>query len=140
MSDRVVTGEKVDTDGTGNYFETDQPLGAATPTLYMELDSPASRLLLEEVRYMLDPTDSETYELYLLEGPEADAVTRKSKVVFDSGVGKTKGKMYIATMGQGKLPILCELDTRGRLYYMVDWSGTPGNTPGYIKVRGRVVS
>jgi hypothetical protein len=42
-----------------------------------------------------------------------------------------------AEVAQYKLPRLVELATPGKLYFMLDWSGAPGVTPGFIKIRGR---
>jgi len=134
----LIYGTKLDTDGTSDYFETDQALGA-TPTLYIPLTpSDVKNFVLESVRFYMNPTNAVTYQLYLLEDAQADDVTSYGNVVFDSGSGKAADTIYITARGD-KLPMLAKLATAGRLYYMIDWSGAPGNTPGFIEIRGRVM-
>lgn len=133
-----VYGEKLDSDGTSDYFETDQPLGT-TPTLYIPLTpTDIEKFVLESVRFYMNPTNAVTYQLYLLVDAQADDVTSYSNVVFDSGAGMADDVVYITARGD-KLPMLAKLATAGRLYYMIDWSGAPGNTPGFIEIRGRVM-
>jgi len=133
----MVYGELVDVDGSSGYFNLDQPLGTK-PTLYVTLN-PVKRFMLENVRFYMDPANDVTYQLYLLEGSYANIVQSSSSVVFDSLSGKTKGTKYISIRGN-QLPIEVNLAEAGRLYYLIDWSGAPGVTPGYIVVRGRVLA
>lgn len=132
-----ITGEIIDGDGTDNVFETSQAI-TDLATLYFELDKQVEIFELSEIRYYMNPTNAVTYQLYLLEGPHADDVTQLSKVVHDSGAAQAKGTLYPKVPGQtDKLPRICKLDTPGRLYYLLDWSAAPGNTPGLINIRGR---
>jgi len=139
---RLMYADKMDADGSLNYFETDQPIGTL-PTLYM-VPVPASttKFTIETIRHYMDSANNRTYELYLLEAANADDIENLGDVVFDSGAGKADVTPYsvIAGDASGKLPIHVNLEEAGKLFYMIDWSDTPGDTKGYIKVRGRVKS
>ncbi len=130
----VVIGKIIDT-GALNAFETDQDITTLS-TLSILLEPTVKAFLLEEVLYYMNPTNVETYQLYLLEGPIADDVEAVSKIVFDSGTLKADSAHYVNLPGGGKLPRIVSLDEAGKLYYNVDWTGPPGNTPGYIIVKG----
>lgn len=150
----VASGEKITLDGAaaGVYFETDQALGD-TPTLMMNITdsigTPVKKFLLEEVCYYMNQTNAVTYQLYLLEDASADNVQQYTDLVFWSPAAQAdtvcytyRNSGYAATIttaevAQYKLPRLVELATAGKLYYMLDWSGAPGVTPGFIKVKGR---
>lgn len=150
----AVTGEKLDLDGTGNYFETDQPL-TTTPSLYLTVSTstgqPVKKFLLEEVQYFMNQTGAVTYQLYLLEDSSADDVQQYTDLVFFSPAAQADSVFYsyrtsgvqagiaVAEAVQYKLPRIVELATAGKLYYMIDWSGAPGDTPGFIKIKGRLL-
>ena len=151
----VVSGEII-TDGTGDEFETDQAI-TTTPTKYLTLSTETGedvhRFLLEEVRYYMNQTNAVTYQIWLLEAANADDVEQQSDVVFftpaaqaDSTGYKYTAAGYGASIGgataeaaQYKLPAIVELEDANKLYYMVDWSGAPGDTPGFLKIRGRLL-
>lgn len=151
-----MTGLKFTVDGAagGVYFETDQAI-TDTPTLYLTLATttgdPVSKFILEDVQYMMNPTAAETYQLWLLEGNSAEDTAQQLEVVFYSPAAQVDSTAYrYSNLGvqvgvgaaegiQYKLPRLVELTTPNTLYYMLDWSGAPGVTPGYIKVRGRAL-
>lgn len=137
-SRQMIYGELVDTDGTGDYFETDQAIGA-TPTLYLQMyPTTIKKFKINSIRYYMNQSNAVTYELYLLENNSADNVQNLADVVFDSGPLQADSVSYMVIEGDGsgKLPIIVNLADAGKLYYQVDWSGTPGNTPGYVLVRG----
>lgn len=152
----VVSGEKADYDGSNGYFTTDQSWGA-TPTLSMTVTSSlpnvaVKKFRLEQVQYQLNPTNTVTYELFLLEASNADNYESASDLVFDSGSAQADDKKYIHVQGgysedgasgstkQGfKLPIIVELEEEGKLYYMINWSAAPATTLGFIKVRGTLL-
>jgi len=150
----AVIAEKLDYDGTGNVFETDQTItDTATLTIDVTCNVPnvvPSRFEITEVKYWMNQTAAVTYRLYLLEGPTADNTAQASDVVFDSGAAQADSTEYIYREGHtgswaglttvdGTLPVIVDLHTPGKLYYMLDWSGAPGDTPGYIKIRGRLL-
>lgn len=150
----VVIGDKVDYDGTSNYFETDQALGD-TPTLTIDLttnmaDVDITRFQLENVRYYMDPTDAVTYQLYLFEAASADNVQNISDQVFVSPAAQADVTAYdyriggtgsLPTLGTAdhQLPVICNLATANKLYYLLNWSAAPGDTKGYIKIRGKLL-
>jgi len=148
----VVRGELIDADGSANVFETDQALGD-TPTLSITLSTstgrPVKKFLLEDVQYYMNQANVVTYQLYLLEAATADDVEQLTDVAFWSPAAQADSVMYryassgyqaavgTAEVAQYKLPKIVELETPNTLYYMIDWSGAPGNTSGFIRIRGR---
>jgi len=149
----AVVGDHVDTDGTSNYFETDQAL-TDTPTLSIALSTTSelriNKFLLESVVYYMNQTNAVTYTLYLFEAANADNVQNLADLVFQSPAAQADSTLYwyqngysgtpdtIATL-DASLPKVCKLGTPNKLYYLLNWSGAPGNTPGFIVVRGRAL-
>ncbi len=152
----VVIAELYDLTGALNVFETDQAI-TDTPTLSLTVTTPTGfiveRFLMEEVCYYMNPTNAVTYQLLLLEASNADDVQQLSDLVFFSPAAQADSVCYkynnlgycanvattTAEVIQYKLPVIVELTEANKLYYMINWSGAPGDTPGFIKVRGRVL-
>ena len=61
----------------------------------------------------------------------------EAKIVWTSGAGMVDSTRYVRTNNEDELPKIVNLAEAGKLYYMMIWTGAPGNTPGYIKVKGR---
>jgi hypothetical protein len=151
----AVVGDKLDAAGTSNYFETDDdnPL-TSIPTLAIDLSCKSNvtitRFLLESLDYYMNQTAAVTYTLYLFEGASADDVTHLSELVFQSPAAQADVTLYwyrngysgtpdtIATL-DASLPKVVKLSVPNKLYYTINWSGAPGNTPGFITVRGRLL-
>jgi len=138
LGKKFVTGTALDKDGSGNIFKDDQPIATTTPTHYITLDPQCKKFMLNDVKYRFEAAAVETFQLYLLEDADATAILRRRDVIYNSGTGKTGSTDYHDTP-DGRVPVLVKLVTAGRLYYLLDWSGAPGNTPGYIVVRGEIV-
>lgn len=142
--ERLIYGEVIDTDGSAEYFEGKLGGGAGgsdalgdTPVGYVQLyPTTVTKFLLESVRYYANPTNAVTYELYLFEQASANDVQNLADLVFDSGAVQVDSTPYIA-VNVNKLPIPINLVDVGKLYYLVDWTGDPGTTPGYLEIRGR---
>jgi len=149
----LVLGNKVDYDGTANYFETDQAL-TDTPTLYVDLTTntglPINGMEITRLSYYMNPANAVTYTLYLFEAANADDTQNKSDIIFQSAAAQAKGTAYeYHDSGMGSWPGLGTVDftlpqivhcaTQGRIWYLIDWSAAPGNTPGWIKIRGRLL-
>lgn len=148
----VASSELVTLTGDPIYFETDQAI-TDTPTLYLDVKDAQGRrpraMLLEEVSYYMNQTGAVTYQLRLLQAATADDVDTLTDIVFWSPTAQADSVYYsyhatgyqatisTAEVAQYKLPRVVNFETAGRLYYMLDWSGAPGTTPGFIKVRGR---
>ena len=137
-----VYGNKEDFAGTSDFFETDQAI-TDTPTLTFTLATKdgdtVERCLITDVSVYLKPTNSVTYELYLFEDADADNVESLSHLVFDTGAAKASDIVYKYNRASGKTPFYCNLGTSNTLYYLINWSGAPGDTLGYIRVRGELI-
>lgn len=137
--DVLIQGEIENWAGTGTDFDTDQAMGD-TPTLVIDLSpNNVKEFELTEVVYYLDPSGTITYQLYLLEGANADNLEQLSDIVFDSGATQAKTTRYQkAAPLADKLPKKVQLEEAGKLYFMVDYTVAPAaNVPGFIKVRGK---
>src|SRR4030042_1598375 len=150
----VASGEKITLDGAaaGVYFETDEALGD-TPTVSVtiaeSLGNKPRAMLLEEVSYYMNQANAVTYQLRLMQAATAGDPEQYTGLVFlgppaqaDTVYYSYHATGYQATIGteevaQYKLPRVVEFETPGVLFYMLDWSGAPGVTPGFIKVKGR---
>jgi len=152
----AVIGDKLDADGTGNYFETDDDNPTtSTPTLTIDVTSnvlgaAVNRFELTSLRYYLNPTNAVTYTLYLFEKNSADDTTHLSELVFQSPAAQADSTLYWYRIGasgtpdtiataDNTLPVIVNLGTTGKLYYTINWSGAPANTPGFIKLRGNLL-
>ena len=131
----VFKGELIDAAGAGAYFTTDQAV-TDTPTLYLTLSAALTKIVVDRIHVRLTPTNVVTYNLYLFADAQADDVTSEGLKVFDSTdyfpAGMTQGTEYDLVA----LNIPAILATGGKLFYLIDWSGAPGTTPGYLKVFG----
>lgn len=143
---RMVYGSVVDTDGTGTQFEGVAGGGSAgsdalgdTPVSFVQLyPTTMSKFRLDDVKYYCNPTAAETYQLYIFEQASAGDVQNLADMVFDSDGARVDSTNYIA-VDDNKLPINVKLADVGKLYYLVDWTGDPGNCPGYLVVRGEAM-
>lgn len=128
------------TSGAPGYFETDQVWGTL-PTLSF-VGTPAVRhVMIHTVKYQITPTAGETYQLWLLEGASDNDEQSEAEIIFASAAGQVGGTIYQWGAGgaPAKLPVLARLTTAGEIYYMIDWTGAPGNSSGYIRVYGEVL-
>lgn len=137
---RLIYGDKVDEAGANvlKYFDTDQVPGTATATKYIQL-TPAltHKFRLTSIRYYIHQATPGTYRLYLLEQATAHTspIQQQADIVYDSKAGMAHDTEYIE-LTPGVLPIDINLDDVGKLYYMIDHSGTPGYCKGYLIIRG----
>ena len=139
-ANEMVEGVLIDDDGTGNDFENVRAI-TDTPVEFITLSDPfCSRFLLEEVYYWMNPTAAETYELVFLEAAEAQDVDSLASIVFRGGDLRADSVPYLVCKGQGLLPRIVNLAVPGIIYFMMIWTGAPGNTPGLVKFRGRKVA
>jgi hypothetical protein len=153
ISNSAVIGNLVDTDGTDNVFETDQALGD-TPTLSIDLSCTSEHKIrkfrLESINYYMNPTAAETYTLYLFEDASADNVQNLADLVFQSPAAQADSTLYWYRSGaygtppgigtvDFTIPSIVSLGVPNKIYYLLDWTGAPGNTPGFITVRGRLL-
>lgn len=142
--ERMIYGSKIDTDGALEYFEGKFGGGSGgsdalgdTPVGYIQVyPTDVFKFRLETLRYYCNPTGGVTYNLYLFEQASAGDVQNLADIVFDSDAAQVDSESYIAVSGN-KLPIDVKLTDAGKLYYIIDWTGDPGTTPGYIEMRGR---
>lgn len=143
---RMVYGSVVDIDGTGTQFEGVAGGGSAgsdalgdTPVSYVQLyPTTVSKFRLEDVKYYCNPTNAVTYQLYIFEQASAENVQNLADMVFDSLAARVDSKSYVA-VDLNQLPINVKLADVGKLYYLIEWTGDPGNCPGYLVIRGEVM-
>jgi len=127
--------------GADNLFEADQPLGTE-PTLFFVGVPAVPHIMIHTIKHQFTPTAAETYQLYLLEAATAEDEQSEAEIIFDSGAGMVGGTMYIQVTGgaPARLPVMARLTDPGMIWYLVDWSGPPGDTDGYIRVYGEALA
>ena len=86
----------------------------------------------------MNQTNAVTYQLYLFEAADADNVESLSHLVFDSGSARADDVVYKYNEQSGKTPFYVNFDVDNKLWYLINWSGAPGDTLGYIRVRGEL--
>ena len=136
-------GHLIDADGSCNYFETDQAV-TDTPTLYITLSpygvSQWGRLIT--VRWYMNPTNAVTYDLYLFDGAYADDLESNMHLIFDSNdtIANCADSVTYQQTNMNRVFRLtwvnANITTKSRMYYLIDWSGAPGDTSGFISVEG----
>ena len=138
------SGTYLQPSGNPVNFETDQAIGTK-PTHCIEIEPRdvngnlvVEKFQLQHVRYLMNCTNSVTYRLYLIESDVESAYDQKASVIFDSGTLRADNTMYI-DVSANMLPVNSKLRTKGKLWYLIDWSAAPGNTAGYIVVYGEEI-
>ena len=132
------TAVALDPAGTGNLFETDQAV-TDTPTLYVTASSAVTNVVIDRIHVNLNPTNAVVPNLYLFAGADADNLTSESLMIFSSLDYVPNGLVDATEYDFVDLVIPATLATAGRIYYLLDWTGAPGDTLGYLKVFGRGV-
>lgn len=126
---------ELDEDGTGNKFETDQAK-TDTPTLLLDETIEPSTIvtagLIKRIHYRLNPTNAVTYTLRIWAAALADNYASNLNMLYESPDAQADDEDY----DRAELDIPFRLAAAGSLYYSIDWSGAPGNTPGFIEVSG----
>lgn len=130
--------------GTDAKLTTDKAITDA-PTQYIDADVKLKKGEITEIKYRINPTAAETYALVITEGIGAAAYEIAARVLYASAallVDDTEYKWpaethdYTGTTGKPFKPIPFVLDTDGRFYIATDWTGAPGNTIGFIIIKG----
>ena len=132
-------------DSTNDDFESDEPFAdgnAPTKSITAANDvfipSSVHYCIIDEIYYMMNPTNAVTYQLYLLEDDTAAALTEQSNLIYESGAGKADSVLYREHAGSSaKVPAYAHLTDISTIYFKLDWTGAPGNTTGLIRIRGR---
>lgn len=134
---RLITGILRSLTGAPAVFETDYAI-TDTPVMEIPITPMVEQFLLTEVMWYMNPTNAVTYRVYLLEDAVADDLESLSGVIFDTGAAQADSVLYqeIGHAASTKLPKIVELATPGTMRVLQDWSGAPGVTPGFIRVKG----
>ena len=116
------------------------------PVTYLDLkplDDEMNRVVknfrLTSVKYYLVPANAVTYKLYLYDEAVAGTYDARVARVFETDSGKAASTTYLE-VGSNKLPIDVHLSELGKLYFGINWSAAPGNTTGFIQIRGELLS
>lgn len=128
----------LDEAGTLDYFETDQTK-TDQPTLYFVSVTRPSLLksgLVHRIHYRLNPTNAVTYTLRIWVYNSTDDYYSNACMIYESPSAQADDTDY----DRCELNIPFILALSGRMYYSIDWSGTPGNTTGFIEVAGERIT
>lgn len=131
-------------DSTSDVFEDDQAhADGNVQTHYVNISPPwAKAVRITKVHFMMNPTAAETYQLYLYERATAVALTQQMDLIYTSGAGMADSVEYIETGGaSAKVPVDAFLHQNypSTIYFLLDWTGAPGATTGFIELRGIVL-
>lgn len=150
MESNLVVGRLYDLAGDAVLFQTDTAIGG-TPAQTITLSRDVKKFRLEEIRFYMNPTAAETYQLLLLEAAKAGDVESLAHLVWLTPAGMADSTRYQATKGahiatgagvqanDPLLPVVFVLERPGQVFFNQDWSGAPGATPGFIVLIGREV-
>ena len=138
------SGTYIQPSGNAVNFETDQAIGTK-PTYCIEIEPRdanqnlvVEKFQLQHVRYLMNCTNAVTYRLYLIESDVESTYDQKAAVIYDSGTLRADNTPY-TDISANMLPVNSKLRTKGKLYYLIDWSAAPGATAGYIVVYGEEI-
>lgn len=145
----TIIGRKVDTAGTLDFFETDHA-DTDTPTEFILLSKPVNKFELQQVRWSINPTNAVTPEIMFFEKAIADDDRSRARLAWRSGASLVDSAVYNAVGSKTStgaatqanahpLPVTMILDTPGKVWYNIDWSGAPADTKGAIELVGREV-
>jgi len=128
----------LDEDGTGDIFETDQAKTVLPTHRFTSAQYPHKRVKsgkINRVHYRLNPTNAETYQLRIWARAVNGAATpyeQEVALLYESPAAQADDQPYEDV----EMDIPFTLHTAGYIYYSIDWTGAPGNTPGMIEVEG----
>ena len=91
--DRMVFGSLIDDDGTGADWE-DEDVITDTPAKFITLEPNVRDFTLTGVRFMFNPTNAVTPELFFFKGAAADDIENYSNLVWRSGAGLVDSQLY----------------------------------------------
>lgn len=130
MTDEIPFKAYIVATASGGELETDEAM-TATATRTLTIPSWIKCGKITRISYYLDRTNIVTYQLAILEGSNADDVTQMAKEVYRSAAGLLDATKYDDYSERAFI-----LDTIAVMYYIIDWSGAPGATIGFIVVEG----
>jgi len=136
-----VWGRLLDMTGTADTFETDAADYAATPVQRVILSRDVKRLELEEIRAYFDSANAATSGVALYEDAQADDVLSYSHMLWKSGdnASISDKTVFVKTTNDTPLPITFNLETLGQVWFVQDYSAAPGDTKGYLILKGKEV-
>lgn len=134
---------KLDEDGSGNYFETDQ---AKTDTVTLFILPNAAGCwgnprkfiegLIKRIEYRLNPTNAVTYIIrFWSKGGVAGDYESNAYLLYESPAAQVDDEDY--DRAEKDIPMI--LTTPSKIWFSIDWSGAPANTTGFLKVSGEVI-
>jgi hypothetical protein len=130
---------KLDEDGALNVFETSQAK-IVLPTFMVDTFMNPADLkegIMMKVKVRMNPTNAATYTLRLWESAVNGAVTpymQEMACIYEMDFPGLDDIAYTIMMER---PF--GLYIPGQLWYSIEWSAAPGNTPGCILIQGELI-
>lgn len=115
----------------GGDLETDELMTATATRALACVPGWVKRGKITRISYLLNVTGAVTYQLAIIEGSSADDMIQQSREIYRSAAGLADNTKYDDYSERAFM-----LDTAGVFYYIIDYSGAPGNTTGFIVVEG----
>lgn len=136
---KVFTYALLDEDGALNIFETSQ-IKTVLPTFMFNQGTEPADLkegILTKIKVRLNPTNAVTYTLRLWEAAINGAVTpylQELACIYEMDFPGIATIPYTIVLNR---PFA--LGIAGQIWYSIEWSAAPGNTPGAIDLQGDAV-
>jgi len=132
----------LDEDGTGNYFETSKSK-TDTPVHFMMANAVGcggkplkfKEGKINRIHFRMNPSNAETFTLRIWRDAVAGDYASNLNLLYESDPLRADDEDYD----------VCELDvpfvlkTPGKIWFSIEWTGAPGNTPGFLEVSGEVI-
>jgi len=133
---------KLDEDGTGDYFETsksktDTPIHFLMANAAGCIGSPLKFTSgrITRIHFRMNPTAGETFTVRLWRDAVAGDYESNANMLYESDALRADDEDYDIT--EKDIPFF--LKTPGKIWFSLEWTGAPGNTPGILEVSGEVI-
>ena len=126
-------------EATAANLEADEPFPATDANRTLSTYKVPASLrqgIINRIQIRLTPTNAVTPRVYILKYHSTTDLSQEEYLLFDTGItGLVSGTYYDFT----ELDIPFILTAPGSMYYLIDWSGAPGATTGFIQASGEVI-
>jgi len=132
-------------DGSGGHFESDEALGSgAKPTKYVTciaMPEPPFLLKVEWTRWRFENTNDVTHQLHIFDNAYDLAFYDRFYAKYSSAAGLLKTTTYVRAGTSDDMPFFLMPWVSPNIgeyaiYFKLDYSGVPGNTPGFLELGG----
>lgn len=129
--------QKLDENGSGgdlvtSYAKTDTPVKILDTARH---PSTLGEGIIKRIHYRINPTNAVTYTLRLYRHAIAGDYNSNMAMLYESAAARADDTDY--DVAEIEIPFI--LDSLGKIYFALEWTGAPGLTLGFIEVSGVVL-